>query len=128
MAAAATEHQIQAALIRWRDLRASELPELLLLFAVPNGGKRDPATAWRLQAEGVTPGVPDLLLLVPRHGYHGLAIEMKTAKGTRSNAQREFMERLDEAGYSTWVARSWPDAAQRILWYLGADSSLAPER
>ena len=50
----------------------------VLLFAVPNGGHRDATEAKIMMVEGVTPGVSDLLLLVPRGQYHGLCIEMKT--------------------------------------------------
>lgn len=126
--AATTHHQMQTALIEWRDWRQAILPELHLLFAVANGDLRDPIVAARLKDEGVMPGIPDLLLLVSSRGFHGLAIELKTKRDRLSDVQRDVIDRLDAAGYSTWVARSWPDAAQRILWYLGADSKLAPER
>src|SRR6478736_735319 len=52
----ATEHEEQCDFVRWAR---QNYPEHRV-FAVPNGGKRSPSEAMRLQAEGVTAGVPDL--------------------------------------------------------------------
>ena len=68
----ASESQEQQALFEWAELSKRCFPELELLFHVPNGGARSKATAGRLKAEGVKPGVPDLCLPVPRGAYHGL--------------------------------------------------------
>ena len=43
-----------------------------------------------LKAEGVTPGVADLILLVPRGGHNALCLEMKTPTGRQSPAQKEW--------------------------------------
>lgn len=37
-----------------------------LLFAIPDGGRRDAVTGAHLKAEGVRAGVPDMFLAVPR--------------------------------------------------------------
>lgn len=63
------ESQIQRACVRWFGLQHRELDGLL--FAVPNGGRRGKVEAAIMKAEGVYPGVADLLLLVPR-GRWGL--------------------------------------------------------
>ena len=73
------EHQLQCACVRWFRYAHADLSPLL--FAVPNGGRRDHITGARLKAEGVVAGVADLLLLVPSQQHHALCIEMKTAKG-----------------------------------------------
>ena len=83
-----TEHQEQVALIHWAKMRSATLPELGLLFAIPNGGERHLFVAKKLKAEGVKPGTPDLCLPVARGGYHGLFIEMKRMKGGRVTKQR----------------------------------------
>ena len=57
-----TEHRIQAGLFKWFKLASARHPELALLFAIPNGGARDPITGAMLKAEGVKRGVPDLFL------------------------------------------------------------------
>ena len=89
-----------------------------LLFAIPNGGRRDLITAAILKAEGVRAGAPDLFLAVPRGGYAGLFIELKTACGRVREEQKEFHARLIGAGYWATVARGWDQARQEIEGYL----------
>ena len=63
-----------------------------MFFSVPNGGARNAWTAKNLKDEGALSGAPDLVLLVPRHGYASLCIEMKKAGGRQSNTQKAFEE------------------------------------
>lgn len=82
----------------------------MLIIAIPNGGYRHKATAERLQAEGVTPGIPDMFIPAWR-----LWIEMKRTKGgSVSPAQREMMKYLSECGYQCIVAKGWEDAKRQI--------------
>jgi len=62
LAKAGTEHAHQAALFCWAAHSTQIYPELLWLFAVPNGGQRNIVTAVRLRAEGVRSGVSDIIL------------------------------------------------------------------
>lgn len=116
-----TEHQTQAAFMEWRDRVRPMLPELAMCFAVPNGGYREDVTAALLKAEGVEPGCPDVLCLVPRHGYHGMAIEFKALGGTPSPAQQVFIANLRKYLYYCIVSNDWVAAAREICWYLDAD-------
>ena len=114
-----TEHKEQKELIRWAKMLSATLPELELLFAIPNGGERHLLVAKKLKAEGVKAGVPDLMLPVARGGYHGLFIEMKRQNGGRqSKAQRWWKERLKGEGYKAVVCRGCQDAIQTIEDYL----------
>lgn len=61
-----------------------------VFMAIPNGSARSPWTAKNLKDEGVLSGAPDLILLVPRHGYASLCIEMKKPTGRVSESQRAF--------------------------------------
>lgn len=61
-----------------------------VFFAVPNGGIRNAWTAKNLRDEGALSGAPDLVLLVPRHGYASLCIEMKKPGGRQSESQKAF--------------------------------------
>lgn len=74
------EAREQEALFRWADFAAGTMPELKLLYHIPNGGSRNKAEAANLKRQGVKAGVPDLFLPVPRGGYHGLYIELKFGK------------------------------------------------
>ena len=72
-----------------------------------------------MKAEGVTAGVPDILLAVPRQGCHGLWIELKRRKGGRvSEAQEHVMARLRQAGYRVEVCKGWWEAREVIENYL----------
>jgi hypothetical protein len=113
------EHQEQVALFEWAALNEARLPELALLFAIPNGGDRHPAVAAKLKAEGVKAGVPDLFLPVARDGYHGLWIELKAPGGTLADHQSDWLTFLSQQGYLTTTCYGWTAAARRIVAYLG---------
>lgn len=59
-----------------------------------------------LKGEGMTEGVADLMLALPRGGFHGLFIEMKTPVGSPSPDQREFLELMSSVGYAVAVCKS----------------------
>ena len=85
-----TESNLQQDCVRWFRLQYPKLA--MLLFAVPNGGKRSRRTyvnkygslvtyspeAKAMNREGVTAGVSDLILLKPAGPFASLCIEMKT--------------------------------------------------
>ena len=90
-----TEHEEQREVVKW--FRRKYGP--VRIFAIPNGGFRSRATAARLKAEGVSPGVPDLF--VP---FHCLWIEMKRIKGGKlSPDQRNWQKYLVEECGHTWI-------------------------
>lgn len=113
------------ALTNWRDLLAPTIPELAWLIHIPNGGKRHPAIAAQLKAEGVKAGVWDYLLPVPRNGKHGLWVEMKAPgregekNGGLSEQQVKFGLFVADQGYETKVLYHWHDAMAAVLSYLG---------
>jgi hypothetical protein len=116
-------------LIEWRDLHVRNHPLLDLLFAIPNGGKRDPREAARLKRMGVKAGVVDYFLPVPmvsRRGTEcGLWIELKTLDGRVSNEQACWGKLMLEQGYAFKVAHGWIGAARAICAYLGIEN-IAP--
>ena len=117
------EHAHQVALFQWADNVRRQFPELRWLFAVPNGGQRSARTAARLKAEGVRRGVPDVLLDVPRAGYHGLRIELKKpGRHSVSSEQREWIAGYQERGYRAEVCIGWIAARALIVEYLTQES------
>jgi hypothetical protein len=115
----ASESIEQQCLFRWASYEAELYPELNLLYHIPNGGKRNIATAKRLKAEGVKPGVPDIHFPVARGKYHGLYIELKKLKGnTTSENQDNWLEALRGQGYLAIVCRGWQEASEAIINYL----------
>lgn len=110
------EHRIQCACVNW--FRLQYPTHASALFAVPNGGRRDRVSGAKLKAEGVLPGVSDLILLVPRDWCHGLLIEMKTGKGKQSPAQRDWQHDMERRGYRYIVCHSFDEFREAIDDYL----------
>lgn len=116
----APEWQEAEALMRWVDGEGVRLyPELVFLYAVPNGGFRHKAVAGKMKAQGVRAGVLDFNLDVARGPYHGLRIELKRrAGGTVSLAQKHWIAWLTSQGYLAVVCRGWEEARDRLVEYL----------
>jgi len=112
------EHAEQVALMKWAAMQSRRIPALEMLFAIPNGGRRDAVTGARLKAEGVKAGVPDLFLPCPAGKWHGLFIELKAPGGRPSAEQRRMIERLRKAGYKAEVCYGWMEAAEVLTEYL----------
>lgn len=108
-----SEHDEQKALIKWARGKGIDL-----LFAIPNGGYRSMSVAKKLKAEGVMPGIPDLQLAIPRNGYHGLFIEMKSMKGVVSKLQKAWITALNAQGYKAVICRGFEEGKATIKDYL----------
>ena len=124
-----SESTEQQALVQWFRY---QYPQYLLV-SIPNGqwiagnGKQRAQIMAKYKAEGLEPGMPDLLLCVKRGGYGALFIEMKDKGKTRcsvSKPQREKLGYLNEAGYRAEWAAGWDQAKRIIEEYL----SLTPPK
>jgi len=113
-----SEHDEQVALFKWARVGINTYPELLNMFAIPNGGKRDKAVAGKLKAEGVKAGVPDIFLAVPNHKHHGLFIEMKHGRNKLTDEQKAWKEKLEIENFKHVVCYSWVKASEEIKKYL----------
>jgi VRR-NUC domain len=109
-----TEALLQSAVIE--HLRAYGNPEWLW-WHTPNAGKRHPITGSQLKRQGMVAGVGDLSLVDPTGRYHEL--ELKTADGRLSPAQRERLDALKAHGVPAGVAYGL-DAALGLLRAWGA--------
>ncbi len=126
------EHQHQVALINWASrVRLPEASDIEpgatvadYLLAIPNGGKRSsPREGARLKAEGVKPGVSDLLLPLRRGGFAGLWIEMKAPGKKPTALQRDWLDRMGRAGYFATWRDDWQEAATVIRAYTHGELS-----
>lgn len=114
-----TESVEQQTLFRWAAFQTAKYPELDLMFAIPNGGKRHYKTAITLKAEGVKAGIPDIMLPVSRNGYYGLFIELKRIKGgTLTLNQKERIPKIINQGYAVAVCYGFEDAQSTIMNYI----------
>lgn len=113
------ESRSQQAVIKWWATACREfgVPEMLL-FAIPNGGWRDPVGAKILKREGQRNGVADLFLSVARGKQHGLYIEMKAEHGVVSSDQSLFLTTAHAQGYAVTVAYSTEQAMAAVRDYL----------
>ena len=133
--ASVSESQHQMSLMRWAAMASATMPELKWLYAIPNGGYRNPATAGRMKGEGVKAGVFDLALDCARQGFHGLKIEMKTPRaqgikgasktvpaGKPSPEQLAWHEHYTTEGYSAHFCYGWWEARDVLIDYLAKAS------
>ena len=141
-----SEHTEQCAVIEWARYNQGRLPELKLLFSVPNGaklsysrnksGQRYSRQAMVLLKEGMLPGVSDLILAVKRGCYGCLSLELKYGDNTTTDAQKEFIQNMNDAGNLAVVCYSAEEAIAVIEayckqppWYpLDAEAVIASVR
>ena len=90
----------------------------LVMWSIPNGGKRSVITATILKREGALAGVADLFLMYPSKTYHGLFIEMKIGKGKQTENQLEFQYQCKKFGYKYEVCRSFDDFVNIVNQYI----------
>jgi len=114
-----SEHDEQVKLFQWARMSEGRWPELALMFAIPNGGKRHVAVARKLKAEGVKAGVPDICLPVARGRCNALYIELKHGRNKTTPAQRRWLEALTQAGNRAVVCYEFEEARRRLEEYLG---------
>lgn len=122
----------QEALITWSKVMRVTLPngEVVplkdVLYAIPNGGKRNAKEAARFKRQGVTAGVSDLHLIRPANGYHGLWIEMKKpvvrgqSKPSVQPSQLEWLDTAQKCDHKGIVAFGIDEAKTAIREYLGS--------
>jgi hypothetical protein len=119
-----TESAEQAAFVEWCELQGYPYN---LIFAIPNGSHKSPATAAKFKREGLKSGVPDLFLpyAVDDDGtftgrdYHGLFIEMKRKSGSSVSAeQKKWKKDLESQGYAHVYAYGADEAIDFIKQYV----------
>jgi hypothetical protein len=97
------EARVQASIVEYVRAAAPET----LVFHPANGDWRTPAEAARFRWLGVTAGVPDLVVIPPGGRAHFL--EVKSERGSLSQAQRAVMAQLEKLGAPVAVVRSIDD-------------------
>lgn len=105
-----SEHAEQVGFVRWWR---NQFPQLII-FSIPNGGRRAMSVAKKLKEEGLTPGVPDLYC--PRLK---LWIEMKRTKGGKlSTEQEKMISYLRRIGDYVIIGLGATDASAKVLKFL----------
>jgi hypothetical protein len=121
-----TEHVEAVTFWKMVTMHEGRYPDLKMLFAVPNGGARNPIVARKMKSEGVRAGVSDYVALVPAGDYHGLAIELKTIDGRSSSEQRDFLRNARALGYRAELAHGWVEAWRIVCEHFGIPNGVEP--
>jgi hypothetical protein len=111
-----SETQIQSTFLEWLAWNYAEVRSVT--FAIPNGGRRTWTAGKKLKSEGMTAGIPDVLICVARHGYNGFFIEFKSLKGRLSIQQQKLIELLKNQNYKVEVCYSIESATKMVTDYL----------
>ncbi len=91
---------------------------LVTVWLLTEGPLSVATVAAQVKRAGCRAGFPDLILLCARGGWHGLAIELKTAKGHTSPMQDVWLDNLRKEGYFVAVCRGAVEAVHAIERYL----------
>lgn len=141
------EHLHQVEFVKWAGLQRVDIrglpfyidcinhegPTTLkdFLFAVPNGGNRNAKEAARLKREGVKAGVSDLVLAIPRFGFHGLFLELKQPPAIKGGKavlipanQKEFGKRMSSVGYAVAYCWGWNELRLAVEAYFNCEPEL----
>lgn len=117
----AFEKHVQSAIFNWA--RYVKIKEGVMLFeymsASANGGSRNLLEAKNLKRTGVSPGFPDICILLPRKNYHGMFLEVKREdKFHVSEKQKEWLKRLNKVGYNAIIGHGFDECKKHIEEYI----------
>lgn len=103
-----SEHKIQCDLVS--ELKVSIRPEVVFC-SIPNGGLRNWVVAKQMKAEGLRPGMPDLLFA----DENGVAwLELKNNVGRLSEEQIGMRTKLESLGHRWAMARSVEEGMAQV--------------
>ena len=102
------EENIQMSILEWVE---ANRPDVMCVH-IPNGAIRSHRERRRMRDQGMTPGMPDLLL-IDAQGQHGY-MEVKTDRGSISMVQWDIREELVGRGVPWALVRSKEEVAQTL--------------
>jgi hypothetical protein len=115
------EHSEQVAVVAYLQMSYPDV----LFWATPNGammggGRAGAIRMNALKAEGLLPGVSDLIIFEPRGGYAAMFLEMKRADGGSgaSDNQLWFIRQVEQRGAFGIVCNGYDEAQVVIDDYL----------
>lgn len=114
------ESQVQITVIQWANtVRYKQRHLSYYLHHSANGGNRSITDAQQFKEMGVQAGYPDLLLDIPKGGYHGLRIEIKRSKREKIKPhQQERIDALNEEGYLAVLCVGYDEIVDTIKDYM----------
>ena len=124
-----TESEIQQACFKWFRLQYPKMAQDGIMYHIANEGIRVGRQGWRMKREGLTKGVADICLAIPRQGYGALYIEMKRPKTYdhkatyQSPEQKAWQAACEKYGNKYVVCRSVEEFKEIIDNYLRENNS-----
>ena len=113
------EHIIQRTYFEQLRLITPQVPQLSMIYAIPNGGYRDKVTAAKLKAEGVKAGVWDVCCPIAQawvvEGQEldlvaGFYAEFKHGRNRLTNYQLDFRKDLQAFSFAKYKWFIWRDS------------------
>lgn len=108
-----SEASIQKALIEYITLKGIRK----YVLSIPNESASNPIYGKKLKDLGLRKGASDLFFAMPRRGFHGFFLELKSENGVLRPDQREFFKDMEAMGYFTSMCRSLNSAIEITDWY-----------
>lgn len=107
------EDDFQKTLARYLDALG------VVWFHSPNEIRASVQYLRKRKSMGVKSGVPDILILEPKNGFNGFAIELKVGYNKPSESQLQWLKILEtKCNYKTLLTNSLEEAINEIDKYL----------
>lgn len=113
-----SEESIHLSLMEWIAINPLTKPYKDFFLHYPSEGKRSPRYGKLMKDLGMRKGVSDLFIAIPRHGYGGAWIELKSACGNLKKEQKQFLEDMHQQNFFASACWSFDDAVKVIAWYF----------
>jgi len=110
------ESDMQIAFFKWLEYQYPEIRKVTT--ATGHGGSRHLLEAIKLKKEGLTAGFPDIACYMPKSGYAGFFMEMKSKNGRLTETQKNKIDLLVKNGYKVVVAYSFEEAVKVFMNYV----------
>lgn len=122
-----SEYHEQVAVVKWFRLQYPGLDKAIRLSLNGinlSGGTKAYRIMNQLKAQGLTVGESDLAFLVPRTGYHGLVVEMKTTEGKTTPEQDSYLRFMESLGYFATACYGHQHGIETIKAYMEGNAEL----
>ena len=116
------ESNIQKAVFKWYCLqypkyKRSFQSSLNGIF-IPGTPKIRAQIVNSMKSQGMCVGQSDIFIALPRHGFHGKYIELKTLKGRPTKEQLEFGDDMVDQGYAFEIVKGLDACRSAISSYM----------
>lgn len=124
----ASEHAEAICVMDWRNrMMVSRMPELQLLYHIPNEGSGSAWQGVKRKAEGLLPAMPDYCLPVSNGSYHAWYGELKRLGETWGEGQQEMAMRLRDQGNWACLCVGAQAMITSLETYLGVPKDMRTE-